>query len=172
MSPEGHPQLADFGLSKILPDGRAPSISDNRTHYVAGVTSYIAPELHKVDSTPYLVPRSCCTDVFAFGALVFWIYAGRAPFEESPSSYGIMLRLCNRERPSRSQITRPDFATDLWSVITRCWAHNPVWRPTMHMVCCSLRDRTPMGMSPLQRMRGAVRALVFTLRLSRVARAG
>mmetsp|Transcript_11449 Transcript_11449/g.14918 ORF Transcript_11449/g.14918 Transcript_11449/m.14918 type:complete len:540 (-) Transcript_11449:468-2087(-) len=64
---DGHVQLADMGLAKVLKEGE-------RTLTFCGTESYIAPEI--IHRTPY----GYSVDFWQFGCFVFELYCGRSPF--------------------------------------------------------------------------------------------
>jgi len=64
---DGHVQVADMGLAKVLRNGE-------RTLTFCGTESYIAPEI--IHRTPY----DFSVDFWQFGCFVFELYCGRSPF--------------------------------------------------------------------------------------------
>ncbi|HET8699655.1 MAG TPA: serine/threonine-protein kinase, partial [Gammaproteobacteria bacterium] len=73
VSKSGHAKLADFGLAKSVNDG-APRTSHTAAGVAIGTVAYMSPEQA---AGARLDARS---DVFAFGALLYELLEGRAPF--------------------------------------------------------------------------------------------
>lgn len=120
--------LGDFGLCKLVSPGEEASLSlrFGRPH---GDIAYMAPELHELDAL-----RSCGTDVFAFGILIFETYAGSSPTQLGRTREAVVQSLCSGHRPQRAEITREDMSDDMWAVACDCWKHNPSERPNMEQV--------------------------------------
>jgi TolB-like protein len=73
VSKSGHAKLADFGLAKSVDDG-APRTSHTAAGVAIGTVAYMSPEQaagRRLDAR---------SDVFAFGALLYELLEGRAPF--------------------------------------------------------------------------------------------
>ncbi|EJD51616.1 hypothetical protein AURDEDRAFT_159353 [Auricularia subglabra TFB-10046 SS5] len=107
--------------------------SSSRLHY--------APPGHLPSMAPELVQsemRTTWTDVYAFGMLIFRMYAGKYPFDEvDPRDLcrvSAMVRLGGGKRPRREEIQHPAFTDELWELMTECWAQEPVARPRMATV--------------------------------------
>lgn len=130
ISGEGRALLCDFGLAKRRRD--TPSGDIEYATIPEGVPVYIAPERHAG------APRSPASDVFAFGMLCLQTYSGVRPLSMCPNDMAIILALDKGERPSRDEVSRPDFTDEMWQLVQRCWAQDPTERPSMEEVYQSL----------------------------------
>ncbi|KZV99721.1 kinase-like protein, partial [Exidia glandulosa HHB12029] len=74
----GDCQLAECGLAKILEDSAAPG---ERT-MPQGALRYTAPELFGENRA--LARRTSRSDVYAFGCVLFEVFAGQQPFADVP----------------------------------------------------------------------------------------
>ncbi|EJD38030.1 kinase-like protein, partial [Auricularia subglabra TFB-10046 SS5] len=97
VSGDGRALLNDFGLSSVTSaDPAAPSAySGDAERYMAGRTSYEAPERHWGER------RSLATDVFAFAMLNFHTYAGEQPFNNLPTKQAVIMAIYDGKRPLR-----------------------------------------------------------------------
>lgn len=75
LTADGDARLCDFGLSKVLTNGKL-----GRTKSFCGSTSYMSPQI--VAGKTY----SIATDLWSLGALYFRILVGRAPFDQDPTN--------------------------------------------------------------------------------------
>jgi serine/threonine protein kinase len=75
---EGVPKIADFGLAKLLDPEAAgdPPVVLTETDSILGTPSYMAPEQAEGRSADI----SKATDVYALGAILYALLAGRPPF--------------------------------------------------------------------------------------------
>ncbi|EJD44362.1 kinase-like protein [Auricularia subglabra TFB-10046 SS5] len=127
----GNARLSDFGQSALV----SPRLADESSaefgaerlmEYDLTRARYMSPELHDEHQC-----RSPETDVFAFGMLSFYVYAGKPPFANLDNDNAIVLAVWNRQRPARTDITRDDFQEPLWELMQACWSHEPKDRPSM-----------------------------------------
>ncbi|EJD51658.1 kinase-like protein [Auricularia subglabra TFB-10046 SS5] len=125
--------LAHCGIEPVIAQ---PSSPGGCYYAPPGYITSLAPEL--VTN----VRRTRQTDVYAFGMLVFEMYAGHAPFANlrpgEPLRASAMAQLGVGKRPQRSDITRLDFTDRMWELVTACWAQDPAARPSMANVCARL----------------------------------
>ncbi|EJD51618.1 kinase-like protein [Auricularia subglabra TFB-10046 SS5] len=129
--------LADLKHCGMGPVPACASGTEPGTYYAPpGLVLSMAPELVTG------VMRTTETDVYAFGMLIFELYAGHGAFSElrpyDRSRVSAMVQLCNGKRPTREEILRPDFTDELWALTTECWAQEPSARPTMDEVCARI----------------------------------
>jgi hypothetical protein len=113
----GHPVLSDFGI--------AATLATVREEDSVGLSiPWSAPEV-LLDETPGTV----ASEVWAFGATVYSLLAGRSPFEEpdgSNTSSDLMSRIA-RAKPL--PIGRQDVPADLENLLRRCMSRRPEQRP-------------------------------------------
>lgn len=113
----GHPVLSDFGI--------AATLATVREEDSVGLSiPWSAPEV-LLDDTPGTVS----SEVWAFGATVYSLLAGRSPFEEpggSNSSSDLMSRIA-RAKPL--PIGRQDVPASLENLLRRCMSRRPEQRP-------------------------------------------
>src|SRR5690606_38591881 len=113
----GHPVLSDFGIASTLATVREEDS-------VGLSIPWSAPEV-LLDETPGTV----ASEVWAFGATVYSLLAGRSPFEDpggSNSSSDLMGRIA-RAKPL--PIGRTDVPASLENLLRRCMSRRPDQRP-------------------------------------------
>ncbi|EJD51687.1 kinase-like protein [Auricularia subglabra TFB-10046 SS5] len=126
------PLISDFGLSSIIHDQPEKSRSadggvDPETNMPHGHFTPMVAEVAMGGEQ-----RTTRSDVYSFGMLMFEVYAGHGPFPEAPNGgFSALVRLCDGQRPTRTDIRRGDFTEDLWCLLTECWAHKSATRPLM-----------------------------------------
>ena len=105
---DGRVKIGDFGLSKSL-------VADNnnitRTGAFLGTPLYASPEQIKGES---LDPR---TDVYSVSATLYYLLAGRAPFQGSDAAATLAKIVSDPPPPIRS--IRPDLSAELERIIHR-----------------------------------------------------
>lgn len=149
----GRARLNDFGLNRIashnygglsIPDPQVqdPDSFRSTTSYRDYDTRWTAPEILGGGK------RSQKGDIFSFAIVMVevrhdqsttgtafaqcrcmsaQVFAGTIPFGEGPD-HVIMRSVLQGERPERP--THPTFTKALWSLMQRCWDHDPKLRPT------------------------------------------
>ncbi len=111
----GAPHLTDFGLAKRLD----VESSLTQTGAVLGSPSYMAPEQAQGRADRI----GTHTDVYALGAILYEMLAGRAPFRgESPAE--TMMRVIQDE-PAAPSKRNPDVPRDLETICLKCLEKEP-----------------------------------------------
>ena len=139
-------KLLDFGISKMRSAGQAMT----RTNVVMGTPNYMSPEqaagnTNAVDAT---------TDVFALGAILYELLAGRRAFDNDAAA-GLLHAIVYEHPPSLASIV-PELPPALVAVVERCLAKTP-------------SDRFPDTVALLVALRGALRGMVAARRTVDVA---
>nr|ACR36638.1 unknown [Zea mays] len=127
-------RLGDFGLAKLHERGTNPS-----TTRVVGTLGYLAPELTRTGKA------TTAADVFAFGALVLEVVAGRHPIEPRAPPEELVLAEWAWERYAAGEVEKVvdarlagayDFAEAAAAVKVGLWCSHPApaTRPTMREV--------------------------------------
>ncbi|EJD00428.1 kinase-like protein [Fomitiporia mediterranea MF3/22] len=162
VSNSGVPQIADFGLSKIV--GQESSSS-----HCSGTIRWMAKELldadHEDSGTKLSSRRSRASDVWSMGMTILELLSGRKPYYD-----------CDNVIPIISQGTKPKFpgvlhevwtvyVDTLWRVCNNCWRIKPSERPTVQNLIDEINflrhsvglqgneDPTPDESSPTPRAR-------------------
>ncbi len=119
-------KLLDFGLAKLLQDGKAGSPgSESSTReqpltdagIILGTVQYMAPEQLEGKEA------DARTDIFAFGAVLYEMVSGRKAFEGSSQASLIVAILS--ERPPPISGVRPLAPSSLDHLVERCLAKEP-----------------------------------------------
>jgi mono/diheme cytochrome c family protein len=115
LSADGVPKIADFGLAKRLDDDS----QHTHTGEVLGTPSYMAPE--QAEGRKELIgPR---TDIYALGAILYELLAGRPPFQgTSPLD---SLRLVMSQDPTPPAQIVPTVPRDLEAICLKCLEKSP-----------------------------------------------
>ncbi|HMF15449.1 MAG TPA: serine/threonine-protein kinase, partial [Gemmataceae bacterium] len=118
---EGRPKIVDFGVAKVL--NESPG-QQTRTGAVLGSPSYMAPE----QAAGKISQIGPATDVYALGAILYEVLAGRPPFVgESWLDTLDRVRFQSVEPPSR---WRPGVPRELERICLRCLEKVPDRRYT------------------------------------------
>src|SRR5262249_31691824 len=96
LTSEGEPEIADFGLSKIL-DERSARPSDTLVCTIMGTPGYMAPEQWRG------TVASSASDIYALGMILYEMLAGRRPFENQ-SHHELMYHTLTEPPPSLTQL--------------------------------------------------------------------
>lgn len=131
-SPDGLLQvkLIDFGVARLLEEPLNGSITDD--DMVLGSPSFMSPE--QVSSDHALSPA---TDVWQTGAVLFYMLAGRPPFQDSNLSK-LLVRIAREPAPSVVNF-RPDCPHAVAAIVAGALRRNPEHRyPDAHHMSVAL----------------------------------
>ncbi|MCP4654246.1 MAG: protein kinase [bacterium] len=115
-SPEGgwHPYLVDFGLAQ---EHEAPRLT--RTGEVMGTPAFMAPEQARGETDR----TDRRTDVYALGATLHTLVAGRPPFQ-GDSSIAVLLQVVDAEPPPLRRLDA-SIPADLEAIVLKCLEKEP-----------------------------------------------
>ena len=95
---------------------------------------WMAPELHKRPAAP-----SPASDVYAFGMVMYELYAGRQPWEAELQASGVSPMVVTTWVLSGSRPSIPGHVPQhVGSLMQRCWDSNPAMRPALPDVISAL----------------------------------
>ena len=117
VTPEGRAKLMDFGLAKSL-DG---TVALTRAGAVVGTVLYMAPEQCRGAALDYRA------DLYALGAVMYWAFAGRAPFIGEGLAQVVMQHLQTPPTPPR--FFNDSLPDALEKLILALLSKNPAERP-------------------------------------------
>ena len=137
-------KICDFGVAKML----GGNDSANMTGQV-GTPVYMAPELLlQTGIREHSNPQKF--DVYSFGILIWALWSRRVPYrqyfiENSLNTFQLAQEIAQGLRPTLNQECLPMFESKEFSMIpklpsnlenlmTACWAHEPILRPTMNEI--------------------------------------
>lgn len=117
MDPDGRPRVTDFGLAKRS----AGSTELTATGQVVGTPAYMAPEQAREskDAGP-------AADVYALGAILFFLLTGRPPFE-GENVTDLLIKVVTEPPPSPRDLN-PEVPAEVEHVCLRCLEKNPADR--------------------------------------------
>ncbi|KAF7354936.1 Protein kinase domain-containing protein [Mycena sanguinolenta] len=135
---QGHALVADFGLAKFArvsvksAIAQSPNIDSTPTTpkmvNVVGTIHWLAPECFVEGGS------TRASDAWAMGMCAYELFTeGKIPLVEIAAD-DLGQRLLDGTRPSRVDAI-PDSA---WTIMERCWAHEPLTRPTFSQLCLVL----------------------------------
>lgn len=116
VEPSGRPILVDFGLSTHSLSGSAETASEN----LVGTPDYLAPEL--LEGVGY----SPASDLYALGATLYLVLAGRVPFPAT--ELGEKLRAIREDDLPPPRAFCPDVPKPLQAVCLKAMERSPVDR--------------------------------------------
>lgn len=115
LTPDGTPKITDFGLAKNLEE----ETEYTATGDVLGTPSYMAPE----QASGLISSIGPATDVYALGAILYELLAGRPPFRSSTVLETLeQVRTQEPLAPSRLQ---PSTSRDLETICLKCLEKDP-----------------------------------------------
>jgi serine/threonine protein kinase len=115
LTPEGGPKITDFGLAKPLDS----DVSMTGHGEILGTPTYMAPEQARGDLD--MIGRA--TDVYCLGGVLYFLLAGRPPFQGS-SKLDVLRRVAE-ERPVPPRRFRPDTPKELEAICLKCLEKAP-----------------------------------------------
>ena len=120
VSAGGEPKVIDFGVARPLePDG--PSARVTRTGEVVGTLRYMSPE--QLAGDPRAVDVRA--DVYALGAVLFELLAGRAPHELGDLPLHEAARVVGETPAPRPSSFAPGTAAELDWIVLKALEHDP-----------------------------------------------
>ncbi|KAG8908802.1 hypothetical protein FRB99_003040 [Tulasnella sp. 403] len=125
VSGDVHSKICDFGLADIFD----PNMPATVKGLGAGGVRWQAPETWR-NMTP---TRTKQTDVYSFGITIAEVLKGNTPFARYDINSAVILAVLRGRRPSKTPLTSPQGKSygAVWDVAERCWAEEPLDRPTM-----------------------------------------
>ena len=115
LTPEGGPKISDFGLAKRLEDDSGHTQSGT----IIGTPSYMAPE-QAAGRAKEVGPAA---DVYALGAVLYELLAGRAPFRGA--SFLETVEQVRTQEPVPPTQFQPQVPRDLETVCLKCLQKEP-----------------------------------------------
>ncbi|MFO1001421.1 MAG: serine/threonine-protein kinase [Planctomycetaceae bacterium] len=109
------PRLSDFGLAKVLESGELDTV----TSQLLGTPRFMAPEVIQGRGRP----DALTPDIYALGALLYCLIAGRPPFGSATAAETI--RQISDDEPVPPQTLDPSIGRDLSLVCMKCLQKNP-----------------------------------------------
>jgi serine/threonine protein kinase len=123
---DGRLKILDFGLAKLTQpqsssEHNAPTLTDGtEAGVVMGTVGYMSPEQVRGQTADHRA------DIFAFGAILYEMLAGKRAFQKSTSA-DTMSAILNEDPPGISQVTT-NIPPALQRVVHRCLEKNPEQR--------------------------------------------
>lgn len=115
---EGTPKLLDFGIAKLL--GASPGEQMTRTALGMMTPEYASPEQVRG------LPVTTAVDVYALGAILFELLAGRPAHSFTSYSATELVRvICEQEVESVSRVASERIPTDLDKIVHKAMAKDP-----------------------------------------------
>jgi serine/threonine protein kinase len=127
LTKDGRVKILDFGLAKLTQAQGASADAATATYLeatnagqVLGTVGYMSPEQVRGE------PADARSDIFAVGAILYEMLAGKRAFQK-PSSAETMAAILNEDPPAISQ-TAQMAPPGLQKIVNRCLAKNPELR--------------------------------------------
>lgn len=150
---DGTPVIIDMGLSAELERKRKPTVTMTMQQMCSSLAATHVSDKTKGfrGSIPWMAPEMISQrvwsekiDVYAFGLVMWEIFAGRAPFideDEEVEGLELMGRILGGERPPMESCSQ--IGPDLRAVMVDCWHADPRKRPSMKRVLDLLCGNDP-----------------------------
>ena len=117
----GRPKVLDFGVARLLEGDELVTAERTRTGALIGTLSYMAPEQARGDHAAV----DARADVYALGAMLFELLAGRLPLElDGLDLLQAVQFLCEVE-PARLRQLRPELPADLDAILAKALEKEP-----------------------------------------------
>ncbi len=158
-------KIIDFGLAK-LNELEYKELSRTVRGIVMGTPSTISPE-QAAGQTEKICPQ---TDIYALGVVLYWMLAGRPPFEH-PTVAVVIAKHITDQPPSLKELV-PSLPSEAVELVHRCLAKAPQERPesaaavseAFNAIVRSLSGSNPLetmgsGEMALKRLRGSASTL-------------
>ena len=130
---DGRVKILDFGLASLQDAGSQPPVAGDGGMLMAGTAGYMAPEQVRGE------PVDQRADIFALGAILYELLAGRRPFA-APTVLGTLEAVLTRHPPPLSQLN-PDVPSDLAGIVQRSLAKAPEERfPSVAALVSALEE--------------------------------
>ena len=135
----GHPVLSDFGIAASL--GAAPSVGDT----VGMSVPWSAPEVLLDETT-----GTIGSEVWALGATLYTLLAGRSPFEQPGGQNGTRELIARITRSRLPALDRSDVPASLEAVLRRAMSRDPGRRQqsALGLVRDLQRVEAELGLAP------------------------
>ncbi len=121
---EGRPKVLDFGVARVVDKDASIGATLTRTGQVIGTLSYMAPEQLAADPagiTPLV-------DVYALGAILFELLAGRPPHSLAGLTPAQGLRLVAERDATRLDAIVHEAPPDVVTIVGKALEHDPARR--------------------------------------------
>jgi len=139
---EGHPRLADFGITSVISNLNAVNATSVSSR-PQGTCRWMAPELLVPDdfglevSTP-----SYKADVYALAMVIIELFTGDHPFPTSPDT-AVTYKVMKDIRPPRPTNEAALVLSDeFWALVERCWHRDASQRPHIDEVLNGLPENS------------------------------
>ena len=134
-----NPHVVDFGIAKATDNSGMESIT--RQGLAVGTPHYMAPEQFR----PKLGAVGPQSDVYAVGAVLYHILAGKTPFD-SDTAHGVLIKAATQEAPPLVGLKTPSdelIDEDLAAIVKRCMTKELAKRyPSAKSLAADLRRYT------------------------------
>ncbi|KZV91835.1 kinase-like protein [Exidia glandulosa HHB12029] len=133
---EGEAIISDFGIAKALDD-----VNHNAHNYTVSngpqtALRWMAPEL---SDGQYDRPA----DAYAWAMTTLQVLSGVQPFGDTKQAGRVVINVHQGMRPRRENHPTPLLTDDMWSLLERCWQHEPSMRATMVDVVNAIMKMRP-----------------------------
>src|SRR5262249_31058569 len=118
IDPLSHPRITDFGVAKQLRDGSELTA----TGQLLGTPSFMSPE----QAAGRKEADSPSSDIYALGAILYFLLPGRPPFQAESVSQTLML--VQSAEPVRPRRLSPGLPMDIETICLKCLEKEPVRR--------------------------------------------
>jgi WD40 repeat protein len=123
---DGAPRLLDFGIAKLLDQDPGAREAETRTGIAPFTIEYASPEQARGE------PVGVATDVYALGAVLYELLAGRPPQRPGATPLETLANICERSPPRASTIAAPALrralAGDLDTILDKALEKQPARR--------------------------------------------
>ncbi len=110
----GKPWVLDFGIAHLAGSGNLTSAGT-----VLGTAAFMAPEQGRGEASS----REPAVDVYGLGATLYWLAAGRPPYEGD--SFAEILRKVGEAEPAAPRRINPGIPRDLDAIVLKAMARDP-----------------------------------------------
>lgn len=137
-TPKERVKVMDFGLAKLVDDGRDRRVTDTTVDFAVGTPGYICPEQVRGEAMDHR------GDLYSVGVMIYELLTGRLPFL-GQNSMDVLLAHATENPPSFSELGVTGVSRAVEDVVRQVLEKDPDSRPQSAKELCE-RFTTSLGM--------------------------
>jgi serine/threonine protein kinase len=131
---QGHPLIADFGVSRIVED--ITGVPFSQSNGVSDSYRWFSPELYVGTGS-----LSTSSDIYAYAMTMLELITNQQPYSYIKHTTEVVIKSSTGARPRRPTepyIIARGLDDNLWGLMTTCWNDDPTARPSIDQVLAQL----------------------------------
>lgn len=131
---QGHPLIADFGVSRIVED--ITGVPFSQSNGVSDSYRWFSPELYVGTGS-----LSTSSDIYAYAMTMLELITNQQPYSYIKHTTEVVIKSSTGARPRRPtepHIIARGLDDNLWDLMTICWNGDPTARPSIDRVLAGI----------------------------------